>query len=183
MLVFETDRLLVRIAEIKDAELHFDLWTSSAVMRNIGFPDGLPISIDDVRETLREQTKASEFGRNLVVVERASGDSMGECKMYRPDEQGISRTDIKLLPKFWGQGFGVEIKRALIAYIFENTESTAIEATPNIENSASIRMQESVGGIRVGEDTHHFPESMKDYTTPVYHYIYRVFRADWEGAE
>ena len=29
------------------------------------------------------------------------------------------------------------------------------------------------------EEVYQFPESMRDETTPVHHYIYRVYRADW----
>jgi hypothetical protein len=32
----------------------------------------------------------------------------------------------------------------------------------------------------VDEDVYHFPESMRGFTTPVHHYVYRVYRADWE---
>ncbi len=54
-----------------------------------------------------------------------------------------------------------------------------MEATPNVGNTASIRMQEAVGGVRVGEAVAEFPESMRGFTTPVRHYIYRVERCRW----
>jgi RimJ/RimL family protein N-acetyltransferase len=68
----------------------------------------------------------------------------------------------------------------LVVYLFAHTDCVAVQATPNVGNVASIRMQESVGGVRVGEQVYEFPESMRDYTTPVHHYIYRVYRKDWE---
>jgi hypothetical protein len=48
-----------------------------------------------------------------------------------------------------------------------------------VANIASIKMQEAVGAVRVGEDTFHFPEAKAAYTTPVHHYIYHVTRAIW----
>ena len=41
-------------------------------------------------------------------------------------------------------------------------------------------MQEAVGGKRVGEEVFRFPEEMRAYTCDVPHYIYMVFREDWE---
>jgi RimJ/RimL family protein N-acetyltransferase len=88
---------------------------------------------------------------------------------------------VKLLPAYWGNKYGVEIKQALLDYLFTNTSCSAVEATPNVENSASIKMQEAVGGVRVGEDTFQVPESKREYATPVHHYIYHVRREKWES--
>jgi RimJ/RimL family protein N-acetyltransferase len=74
----------------------------------------------------------------------------------------------------------VEIKQALVDYLFTHTTCLAVEGTPNVANVASIKMQEAVGAVRVGEETHRFPESMAETTAPVHHYIYHVLRPDWE---
>jgi RimJ/RimL family protein N-acetyltransferase len=178
--LFRTERLATRTASIEDAGIYFALWTDPKVMANVGFPMGLRTSLVEIEEKIGEQKGQTEFGRNLVVELRTSEMPIGECKMYRPGTDGIARTDIKLLPEFWGHRYGVEIKRGLLAYIFEHTESLAVEATPNIQNLASIKMQEAVGGVRVGEEVYQFPESMSDYTCPVHHYIYLVYREEWE---
>ncbi len=178
-IVFETERLRVRKAEIKDADLLLCLWTDPRIMSHMGFPRGLRITREEIVESLAKQN-ASEFGRWLVVEEKAAGRAIGECHMRLPNEEGIAETDVKLLPAFWGNRFGIEVKRGLIAHIFSRTEAGAVEATPNVGNVASIRMQEAVGGVRVGEATFDFPESMRAWTTSVHHYVYRVYRKDWE---
>jgi RimJ/RimL family protein N-acetyltransferase len=180
MIVFETKRLLIRTACTDDAELYFALWTDPTVMSNVGFPSGLRITLPEIEVLLKEQPAQSEFGRNLVVELLASQTPVGECKMYQPDEEGIAKTDVKLLPEYWGNRFGVEVKQGLLDYLFLHTECRAVEGTPNIENKASIKMQEAVGGVRVGEDVHHFPEGREEYTHPVHHYIYLVYREEWE---
>jgi RimJ/RimL family protein N-acetyltransferase len=63
--------------------------------------------------------------------------------------------------------------------LFSHTACVAVQATPNVANVASIRMQEAVGGVRTGEGVGEFPESMRSYTHPVHYYIYRVYRPDW----
>ncbi len=177
--VFATDRLNVRMATVQDVELIYELWTDPRVMANAGFPHGLRTTQEEIEERLRKPS-GSEFERLLVVELRDTGQSIGQCYMHHPDEEGIAETDIKLLPAFWGHKYGVETKRGLVAHLFTHTNCTAVGASPKVSNIASIKMQESVGGVRIGEGVYEFPESMRDYTTPVHHYIYHVYREDWE---
>ncbi|MBN1657508.1 MAG: GNAT family N-acetyltransferase [Anaerolineae bacterium] len=177
--VFDTERLVIRPAAEQDVELLYELWTDPRVMAYVGFPHGLRITRQEIEQRLQEPFE-SEFERVLVVERKDTGQAIGECGMHAPDEAGIAGTDVKLLPAFWGHRYGVEVKRGLVSHLFTHTRCTAVEATPNVDNVASIKMQEAVGGVRTGEQVYEFPESMRDYTTPVHHYIYRVHREDWE---
>jgi RimJ/RimL family protein N-acetyltransferase len=178
-LIFETERLAVRTATVEDVDLFYALWTHPRVMQNVGFPQGLRISQSELKERLSKQGK-SEFEQLLVVELKATGQAIGECKLSPPNEEGIAEPDIKLLPEFWGHKYGAEVWGALVAYQFTHTQCAAVQATPNVGNLASIKMQEANGGVRVDEAVFQFPESMRDYTTPVHHYVYRVYRANWE---
>jgi RimJ/RimL family protein N-acetyltransferase len=178
-ILFKTPRLVIRLATAADAQLYLDLWTNPQVMSNVGFPKGLRIVHDELLERLRAQGP-SEYDRLLVAELQSTSEAIGECHMHTPNEEGIAETDIKLLPAFWGNKYGVEIKRGLVDYLFTHTDCTAIEASPNVGNAASIKMQEAVGGVRVSEGTFEFPESMRAFTTPVHTYVYRVYRDTWE---
>jgi len=178
-LVFETERLRVRTATVANAELFYALWTDPRVMHYVGFPQGLRVTRDELRERLSRRG-GSEFERLLVVELKATGQAIGEAKLAYPDEKGIAEPDVKLLPAFWGHKYGIEVWRELVAYQFTHTDCDAVHGTPNVENVASIKMQEAAGGVRIGEGVYQSPESMRDNTTPVHHYTYRVCRADWE---
>jgi RimJ/RimL family protein N-acetyltransferase len=177
--VLQTERLRVRTATAEDVDLVYRLWTDPEVMWAVGFPQGLRVTRGQLEERLANQGP-SPFEQVLVVELKATGEAMGACKVGLPDEEGIAEPDIKLLPRFWGHKYGVEAWRALVAYEFTHTGCDAVHGTPNVENVASIKMQEAAGGVRIGEGVYQFPESMRDYTTPVHHYTYRVSRADWE---
>lgn len=177
--IIETERLVIRRTEIDDADILYQLWTDPRVMANVGYPLGLDVTLEQIKESIRGQDQASEFGSYLMVQLRDNGPTLGECKMILPDEEGVSRTDVKLLPAYWGHKYGVEIKQALVDYLFLHTDCAAVEGTPNVANIASIKMQEAVGAVRVGEDTFHFPRARAALTTPVHHYIYHVTRATW----
>jgi ribosomal-protein-alanine N-acetyltransferase len=178
-LIFETERLRVRTATVEDVDLVYALWTDPRVMRHVGFPQGLRVTRQELGERLAHQGP-SPFEQVLVVESKATGQAVGVCKVGSPDEEGIAEPDLKLLPEFWGHKYGVEGWRALVAYEFTHTDCEAVHGTPNVENIASIKMQEAAGGVRIGEGVYEFPESMRDYTTPVHCYTYRVSRADWE---
>jgi [ribosomal protein S5]-alanine N-acetyltransferase len=178
-IVLETPRLLVRLATEEDADHFVRLWTHPRIMANVGFPEGIPVSREEMTRTIARRG-FDEFAQLLVVVRTLDGQALGECKMHPPDAEGIARTDVKLFPEHWGKGYGQEVKRGLLDYLFAHTDCRAVEASPNVANKASIRMQEAVGGVRVGQGVHEFPEEMRARTVPVHYYLYRVFRADWE---
>jgi RimJ/RimL family protein N-acetyltransferase len=180
-IVFQTERLKIRKAMACDADVEFfyRLWTNPDVMTMVGFPRGLRITRDEIR-AMFEKTDDSEYNRRLVVEIIKSGTPIGECKLGLPDAEGISETDVKLFPEYWGNGYGTEIKRGLVDYLFRHTDCKAVKATPNKNNIASQKMQTDVGGKRVGDGVFRFPEEMRDYTCVVPHYVYMVFREDWE---
>jgi len=177
--VFETKRLAVRRASVADLEFYLCLWSNPRVMANVGFPTGLPVTPEQLTERLT-RPHGSPLNRLLVVELKDSGEPIGECKLGRPNADGVCTTDVKLLPQFWGHAYGREIKHGLLDYLFTHTSCTAVEASPNVANTASIKMQESAGGVRVGEGVHEFPESMRAYTTPVHYLVYRVSRERWQ---
>ncbi len=180
-MVFETERLIIRKArpDTRDIDLFFAIWTNPKVMAFVGFPQGLRITKDRIRRQISDWDN-SPIDSKLVVEMKDTGDLIGECKLGRPDDSGVSETDVKLLPQYWGNGYGTEIKRGLVDWLFSNTDCKKVRATPNRKNIASQKMQEAVGAEQVGEGVFEFPESMRDYTVDVPHYIYEVTRETWE---
>ncbi len=178
-IVFETERLLVRTATVEDAGLVYELWTDPRVMANVGFPQGLRTTLKEI-EVIIQKPFESEFERSLIVELTEIEQPIGQCLMHLPNEEGIAETDIKLLPVYWGHRYGVEVKRGLLAHLFAHTDCAAVHGTPNVENAASIKMQKAVGGVRISEGVHEFPESMREYTAPVHYYVYEVSRENWE---
>jgi ribosomal-protein-alanine N-acetyltransferase len=179
---FVTRRLVVRPAVLADAPFFHELWTNPDVMKHVGFPRGLPITVAEIEHQIQAQQDAG-LDRRLVAELKRTGQRIGQCKLGQPNEEGLSETDVKLLPAFWGHRYGVELKRGLVNYLFTHTDCRIVQATPNVDNIASIKMQEAVGGIRVGEGVSPFPESMQSYTTAVHHYIYHVHRSDWPAPD
>ena len=177
-MIFQTKRLKVRKAETSDVEMYLSLWNCGKVMRNVGFPKGLGISVEKMRKKI-ECFDQSEFDQTLVILEKESGKRIGECKLGLPNKIGISTTDIKLLPEYWGKGYGKEIKNALCKYLFNNTTAKTIESSPNEENIASQKMQIACGGKEISREVYHFPPEMQRFTEDVNCVIYHIRKEDW----
>ena len=179
--ILETERLIIRKPKPVEEDINFylELWNHPDVMRMVGFPQGLGITKEKVEKHLiRDGDK--DFDRTLIVQRKKDGKKIGEAKLGLPDEQNIAHTDVKLLPRFWGMGYGKEIKQALVDHIFTSTDALAVEASPNKKNVASQRMQLSVGAVFVKEEVYHFPEKMKSFTEDVHCMIFRLYREEWE---
>jgi RimJ/RimL family protein N-acetyltransferase len=178
MLVFTTERLSIRTATRGDIPFLLQLWNDGRVMRFVGFPQGLQATSEQLAKQL-EREPEGVFDRVLIVT-LGSGMAIGQCKLGSPDSDGIAETDVKLHPDHWRQGYGTEVKRGLLGYLFANTDCIAVQATPNRENAASLRMQEAVGGKIVGEGLDKAPPGSEGYRCDVAYLIYRVDRTDWD---
>jgi len=160
-MIFETERLQVRKAEAneRDIDFYFTLWNSAEVMKYVGFPEGLGITEKEIKKIFSGYDE-SGYDRTLIVEEKKNENIIGECKLGSPNDKNISITDVKLLPEYWGNGFGKEIKKALCHYLFSNTSCKVVKADPNKLNIASQKMQEFCGGIKVDEIFHEAPKKL-----------------------
>jgi len=177
-MVFETERLLVRKACLDDVDMYMELWNDPEVMRNVGFPSGLKISKERIRKQIGDHDE-TEFDQTLVVICKSTEEVIGECKLELPDSKMIAGTDIKLLPGFWGKGYGKELKNGLCKYLFRHTGTKIVKASPNKNNKASQRMQEACGGFKVEESVYRFPPKMQHYTEDVHCIIYHIHKKNW----
>jgi RimJ/RimL family protein N-acetyltransferase len=178
--VFETKRLRVRTAGPEDASVVLALWTDSRVTHFVGFPQGIPTSKSEIEAKIARDR--DQPLKRLLIVERATdGVPIGQVKLGRPDEDGISEPDIKLSPCHWEQGYGRELWEAMIDHLFETSNCRIVQGTPNVANTASIRMMEGCGMVRVGEGVFEPGGPLKDSMTPVPHYVYQITQATWSA--
>ncbi len=178
LLVFKTPRLIIRKAttEREDLDMYFRLWNHPQVMVNVGYPNGLGISKEEIAELIRKQDD-TVYRARLIAIRIEDNVKIGECFMGVPDENGVSITDVKLFPEYWGNGYGKEIKRGLVDYLFSNrSDCKAVKADPHKRNIASQKMQEFVGAVRIEKGGKYPIDDMEKYFPGDEHYLYMVFR-------
>jgi len=178
--VFDTARLAVRPATAEDAGPIHELWTDPRVTTNVGFPQGIPTSVGEIQAQIARDA-GRPYARLLIAVRREDGTAIGQVKLGEPGAAGIAEPDIKLSPDHWGQGYGRELWSAMIDLLFDETDCRLVQGTPNVANTASIRMMASCGMRRTGEGVFEPPERMADVMVAVPHFVYRIDREEWDA--
>jgi len=178
MQLLETPRLRIRSALKMDAPLIRALWSDPRVTVCVGFPNGIPTSVEEIEAQIERDWERPL--KQLLIVERQSdGEPVGEVKLGEPGTDGICEPDIKLFPDHWAQGYGVELWSTMIAHLFAQDGCEIVQGTPNIANTASVRMMERCGMTRMGEGRFVPGGPLRDSMTDVPHYIYQIRREDW----
>ncbi len=178
--VLETEHLTVKLPEPARAADFMRIWSDPAIMSNVGFPQGLTgLNLQSMEEDIRKSDREGRlFDRPLAVHIKKTSCFAGECVVGMPGKDLVSKTDIKLLREYQGAGYGSELKSALVNYIFSNTKARAVSAGPNRSNTASIRMQEKCGGVRIAACRYEPSERMRALhgAESVDYYLYMIYK-------
>ena len=173
----KTKRLTLRKLELADTEMMFNNWTSD----------------DEVTRFLRwDAHKTIDDTKNMIQmwIKNYHSDSTYYWGMYLKDGEMIGSIGImitseydlkaelgyKIGSRWWGQGYASEAARAVIDYMFENTDVERIEAYNSVENPASGKVMEKVGMRYEGISRHNYKtrDGFQDCT------LFGIIRDEWE---
>lgn len=173
----KTIRLTLRKLELTDAEMMFNNWTSD----------------DEVTRFLRwDAHKTIDDSKNMIQmwVNNYQSDSTYYWGMYLKDGEMIGSIGIiitseydfkgelgfKIGSRWWGQGYTSEAARAVINYMFKNTDIERIEAYNSVENPASGKVMEKVEMKYEGLSRHRYKarDGFQDCT------LFGIVRDEWE---
>jgi len=91
------------------------------------------------------------WGSWLVMTK--DGQVVGDIGFKgKPDSRQAVEIGYGLLPAFLNRGFATEAVRALIDWVFDQTEVKAVLAKTDLTNQASIRVLEKAELIQIGSD-------------------------------
>jgi aminoglycoside 3-N-acetyltransferase len=168
--------MLARVArpDARDVRLIHQIWSDPRVMAPVGFPEGLGLELEDVRRELEEQP--GRLIGSVLLVETSDGAFVGQARMGPLDDELVSETDLKLLPEYQRQGLALELKKAMLEFLFCHSRCECVRSMPRKENLASIALQDCVGALRVGEG--HWREKPED--DGFEHWIYELTRERWK---
>lgn len=147
-------RVFLRPWRPDDAAGLVELWSDGRVMRYVGFPNGLTVSEPGVREMIARARGAWNLAEDyyrFAVVRAEAGEFMGEAAAGQVSPDGDTSPDIKLLPRFWGQGYGREALALIVELTFAFTPAQRIVLEPHVENVAARRTYATAGFRQVGE--------------------------------
>lgn len=146
MTIFETARLILRRADLDDAEFVLDLLNDPAFLRHIG--DKGVRTLEEARDYLRKGPLKSyeRFGFGLwLAVLKAGGTTIGLCGLVRRDTLDDVDIGFAFLPQFRSQGYAFEAAEASLAHGRAVLGLARIVAIVSPDNSGSIRVLEKIG--------------------------------------
>jgi RimJ/RimL family protein N-acetyltransferase len=142
----ETDRLVIRTIEPRDAEPWLAMVTDPRVRRYLPpFPPPTADVVDGMIE--RRQAMEQERGYAMWAVEsKESGTLVGQCGMYPAEHRG---PEVELAyhfePAAWNRGYATEAARGVLEYAFAALGMKRVIAFVMPANVASCRVVEKAG--------------------------------------
>lgn len=155
--VIETERLVLRKIEDKDAEIFFRLYSDIKVMRYFGREmfTNFEQAVDKVN--LEKSAFDNKEAVRWAVTLKPSDQMIGSGGFWKINKEHF-RAEIgyDLLPQYHRRGIMTEAVKAMIDFGFNRMKLHSIEANTDPENTASNRMLEKLGFILEGKFSENF---------------------------
>jgi ribosomal-protein-alanine N-acetyltransferase len=148
IIIFETSRLILRKLQANDLEDLCRLYEDSDIRRY--FPDGVRNRVQTKEELDWYLAGGPSENARLglwATIHRPTNRFVGRCGLIPWLIDGKSEIEVAYLldKKFWRQGLGSEVARALVQYAWQELGLTRLIALIHPMNTASIRTATSVG--------------------------------------
>jgi ribosomal-protein-alanine N-acetyltransferase len=147
MVLFETDRTIVKRFTAADAEFFFQVNGDPDIMRFIRKPKNREESDLFLQENINFYQDGSTLGR-YAVFEKGSEKFLGTFSFLYMSGDADFHLGYALIPEAWGKGFATELTRAGITYFFNQTEKPVIFAITEAANDASQAVLLKAGFIK-----------------------------------
>ena len=157
MIIFETERLLVRHLQADDVDNLYAITGDAELMRYMG--DGQPLSRELTARWVEVSINnyATKGYGCSAVIDKRDGAFIGFCGLVR-SEHAEPPDDAELIyalrKTYWGQGLATEVAKAMLVYGKQSCGLKRIIATIDPENAASIQVANKIG--------FHFSETVSD---------------------
>ena len=147
----ETDRLILRNLTPEDYEAAF-LWCGDPdVARYMVYP--VYTKAENVRKWIESLDPEDPDEYETGIVLKSTGELIGCGGLYYDPENDLWTIGYNLRKDQWGNGYTVEMIRALLKYAGKQREIRGIQGTFADENSRSRRVMEKLGMTCVGNVT------------------------------
>ena len=173
----ETTRLTLRRLALTDSEMMFRNWTSDDKVTRFLRWDAHR-TIDDTKNMIQRRFESyqdiSTYYWGIYLKDGVMIGSIGIVITSEYDFKG--ELGYKIGSRWWNQGYTSEAARAVIDYMFSNTDIERIEAFSSVENPASARVMEKIGMRCEGLLQHYYKtrEGFQDCT------LFGIIRNRWE---
>lgn len=169
----------IEIRQTREEDLPFlqALWADGDVMRFVGFPNGLKMTLDEMRHWLQRIEQGRPMCDHYSIYENKM--YCGET-FYQVDirHDHLASLDIKLFSEFRGRGIAYRSLRFAIEKAFANSAGK-VYVDPSRENSKALRLYEHLGFTEAPMPAH----LLADLEQPERHLYLEIDKHRWPGLD
>ena len=173
MIITETERLILRLQTLEDAQNLVEMNSDPEVIRYTG--DGYLKNMAEAQTLLTErvfsQWQKYKMGRFAVTLKNKT--FLGWCGLkFHPETDEVD-LGYRFMKKHWGKGYATESSRASLDYGFKILKLERIIAKAMPDNKDSLKVMQKLGMTFRGY--HHDP------TDPQPFIVYDIKNTEWKG--
>lgn len=173
----ETPRLTLRRLELIDAEMMFHNWASDEEVTRFLRWDAHK-TIEDTRDMIQRWIDNYQYESTYYWgMYLKNGEMIGSIGVTVVSEHDFKgELGYKIGSRWWNQGYASEAAKAVIDYLFQNTDIERIDAFCSVENPGSKKVMEKAGMHYEGLLRHYYKirDGFHDCT------LYGIIRNEWE---
>jgi RimJ/RimL family protein N-acetyltransferase len=170
------ENIVIREATAADAEQLALWWNDGAIMAHAGFPNGLHISVEQVRHDIEIAPAQGNFLHIIEIDSIPVGemnyrleDAMTSVNKDRTD-RASAKLGIKICSAgYQNQGYGTTILKLFIRELFTTLGFTKVVLDTNIKNKRAQRVYEKIGFRRVKVRENIWRDQMGEWQTAVFY--------------
>lgn len=170
MIIFETERLVVRQYNEDDKDNFFLINGDEEIMRYIRTPKTKEECDQFLEEILAGNTGVPEYGR-WAAEEKSTGKFAGSFVIVPiPEQPEKIQLGYALLKDHWGKGYATELTRAGLQFAFDKLGLEIIYGVTELPNIASQKVLLKSGF----KDAGRFVENEKELL------LFSITKAEWQ---
>jgi RimJ/RimL family protein N-acetyltransferase len=141
-----TDSIIIKETTNEDLESIISLWNNGEVMFYVGFPQGLGITMKEMKTWFAHLQEKKEKIKHYSIYTRNLG-FCGETFYEIDTVHDLAAMDIKILPKAQGKGIAHYALRYALSHVFDKELAKRAYVDPNPNNSKAWRLYKKLGFI------------------------------------
>lgn len=136
MIIFQTDRLIVRDLQEQDGDNYFSIHGNPEVMRYIRPAKSREETDALLKEHLEFNKTILPFGRWMIET-KGQRTFLGTFVIFPINDTKLFQIGYSLQKAYWGKGYASELVNKGVEYFFEHSQQSALYAIIEKENIAS----------------------------------------------
>lgn len=149
-IVTKGKKTAIRSITVDDAVIFTKWWNDGVVMESVGYPEGLGITEEKVREDFQKEINERETGfpehRRFVILDRWTEEPVGEISFGKMDFQKRScRIGLKIgeISK-QGKGLGSDALLTFMEYLYDRYGLWSIELDTLADNKKALKLYQNL---------------------------------------